>query len=281
LNRFQLDIQSSLLHQLTFDESELKLIDAVTDAARTLQLETYIVGGYVRDKILGRFVKDIDFVCVGDGIMLAEMVASLLPGQPKVSVFQHFGTAHIRQADTDLEFVGARKESYASHSRKPAVEPGSLTDDQLRRDFTINALAISLQAHNYGMLIDPFNGLQDLENGVIRTPLEPDITFSDDPLRMMRAIRFASQLHFQIDEHTFQAIQQEKERIHIISHERISDELNKIILSEIPSEGFLLLFQSGLLAIIFPEFQALHGVDNQEDKHIKTTSTIRWRCWTT
>jgi tRNA nucleotidyltransferase/poly(A) polymerase len=238
----------------------------IADAAEELRYETYAVGGYVRDQLLERDCKDIDFVCVGSGIELAEKAAQKIDPKLHVTVFKNFGTAHFRWHDLDLEFVGARKESYQRDSRKPIVEEGTLQDDQNRRDFTINALAISLNKENYGTLIDPFNGVQDLENKLIRTPLDPDITFSDDPLRMMRAIRFASQLNFTIVPETFESIKKNAERIKIISQERITDELNKIILSRVPSIGFKLLEESGLLKIIFPEMVKLKGVEEVEGK---------------
>jgi poly(A) polymerase len=238
----------------------------ISDAAYELHFETYAVGGYVRDQLLERECKDIDFVCVGSGIALAESAAQKIDPKLHVTVFKNFGTAHFRWQDLDLEFVGARKESYQRDSRKPIVEEGTLQDDQNRRDFTINALAISLNKENYGALIDPFNGIQDLENKLIRTPLNPDITFSDDPLRMMRAIRFASQLNFTIVRETFESIKKNAERIKIISQERITDELNKIILSRVPSVGFKLLEESGLLKIIFPEMVKLKGVEEVEGK---------------
>jgi poly(A) polymerase len=264
LNAFGLHLNHSLLSQLAVDEADLQLLKLVAQTAQTLQMETYVVGGYVRDLILQRYVMDIDFVCVGDGVALAEAVAKELPGDASVAVFRNFGTAHIRHHGMDLEFVGARKESYTFDSRKPTVAPGSIAEDQLRRDFTINALALSLNASDYGELVDPFDGLTDLADGIIRTPRDPRSTFSDDPLRMMRAIRFASQLGFQIETATYDAIRLERERIRIISRERITDELNKIILSPVPSIGFHMLFDTGLLEIIFPEFYALYGVDNVE-----------------
>ncbi len=233
-----------------------KTISQVADAAN---LKTFVVGGYVRDILLKRPSKDIDFVCLGSGIELAQQVAYAL--QTQVHVYKNFGTAQIPLQDLDLEFVGARKESYRSESRKPIVEDGSLEDDQKRRDFTINAMAISLNKESYGELIDPFNGVGDLKGKTIKTPLEPAITFSDDPLRMMRAIRFASQLNFDIEADTYQAIVDQKERLKIVSQERVTDELNKIILSAIPSYGFKLLFQSGLLNMFFPEMVLLHGVE--------------------
>jgi poly(A) polymerase len=237
----------------------------VSASARKLGVDAYVVGGYVRDLILHRPGKDVDFVCVGSGIELAQQVAQELGGLP-VTVFKNFGTAMIRQQDFELEFVGARKESYRQDSRKPVVEDGLLDDDQRRRDFTINALAIGLNKSDYGELIDPFDGVGDLKRKMVRTPLDPAITFSDDPLRMMRAIRFASQLNFDIEADTFQAITQQAERLKIVSMERIVDELNKIILSPLPSYGFKLLFHSGLLKQFFPEMVALHGVEYVDNK---------------
>ncbi len=242
------------------------VIKAIAEAAGTLKLEAYIIGGYVRDLILKRPSKDIDIVCVGSGIALANATAEHLGWAGKVTVFKNFGTAMLRCKDMDIEFVGARRESYQRHSRKPIVEDGSLEDDQNRRDFTINALAISLNPADFGAVLDPFDGLTDLKKKRIKTPLEPEITFSDDPLRMMRGIRFSSQLNFDIDPDTFQAIIANKERIKIVSGERIVDELNKIILSPKPSYGFQLLFHSGLLEIIFPEMIALHGVEKINGK---------------
>lgn len=238
-----------------------KIFETIAAAARQTSLVTYVVGGYVRDKLLKRQEpKDIDFVAVGSGIELAKKVAELL-GKTKISIFKNFGTAHIRYKDLDLEFVGARKESYQRDSRKPIVEDGTLEDDQKRRDFTINALAVSLNADDYGTLIDPFGGLDDLEKGIIRTPLDPIITYSDDPLRMMRAIRFACQLNFQIEEKSLEAIQTTKDRITIISKERVSDELNKIMLSPKPSIGLRLFYETGLMEYFLPEVVALKGVE--------------------
>ncbi len=240
-----------------------KIFQIIKEIAGEDNLQVFVIGGYVRDLIMKRPSKDIDFVVVGNGIELAKKVTSKLKGKPKVSVFKRFGTAMFKYNDFEYEFVGARKESYTPDSRKPAVEEGTIKDDQNRRDLTINALAISLHPNNFGELIDPFNGLQDIENKLIRTPLEPNITFSDDPLRMMRAIRFACQLNFEIYPSTLQAIKENRERINIISKERITDELNKIILSEKPSKGFKLLDKVGLLEIIFPEFIALKGVETR------------------
>lgn len=235
-----------------------------------ISLESYVIGGFVRDYLLKRKLpKDIDIVSIGSGISLAEKVAERLPNNPKISVFKNFGTAMIKAEGLDIEFVGARKESYESNSRKPYVESGSLQDDQNRRDFTINAMALSLSKENFGDLIDPFGGIQDLENQIIRTPLDPDITYSDDPLRMMRAIRFATQLNFTIEEKSLQAITKNKERLKIISNERIVDELHKILASEKPSVGLKLLFETGLLHYILPELIDLQGVQEQEGQRHK------------
>ncbi len=245
-----------------------EVILKVKKAATALNLETYLIGGYVRDIFLKRPSKDIDFVCVGSGIKLAKEVNKSFPTS-KLSVFKSFGTAMLNTAEADLEFVGARKESYRSNSRKPIVEDGTIEEDQLRRDFTINALAISINEQTFGQLIDPFNGLLDLKKKSIKTPLDANITFSDDPLRMMRAIRFASQLEFDIEPNTFDAIGANLDRVSIVSQERITDELNKIILSPKPSYGFKLLFISGLLGKVFPEMVELHGVDKKEGKSHK------------
>ncbi len=247
------------------DLNKIPVFKTVASVAARLGYETYAVGGYVRDLLLRRPCKDIDFVCVGGGIHLAEAVAKELGNAP-VSTFKNFGTAMVKYQDFDLEFVGARKESYRSDSRKPIVEDGSLDDDQKRRDFTINAMAISLNANNYGELVDPFGGVAHLSQKIIQTPLSPEITFSDDPLRMLRAIRFASQLNFDIEADTFEAIAKNASRLKIISMERITEELNKIILSPVPSYGFKLLFQSGLLKEFFPEMIALHGVEYVDNK---------------
>lgn len=252
------DMSFSLLKEL--NHPVFKIVSEVAAADHT---DVYVIGGYVRDLILHRPSKDIDIMAVGDGIELAGKVAQKL-GSTKVQVFKNFGTAMIRYKDLDIEFVGARKESYVRESRKPEVETGTLEDDQKRRDFTINALAISLNSDNYGQLIDPFGGLQDMENGIIRTPMDPDITFSDDPLRMMRAVRFASQLKFHISEETFESITRNRHRMEIVSNERIADELNKIILSPKPSIGFRLLDDTGLLEIVFPELFALKGVEERK-----------------
>jgi poly(A) polymerase len=242
-------------------EKELFVFQKVAQAAEDLQAPCYLIGGFVRDRLIGRPTKDADIVCVGDGIQLAHKVAASLQPRPSVSFFKNFGTAQIKWEDLEIEFVGARKESYRSESRNPDVEPGTIEDDQLRRDFTINAMAISLNSEDYGVLIDPFDGRQDLEKKLIRTPLDPLRTFSDDPLRMMRAIRFATQLNFTIDAGTLQAIEEDAPRITIVSQERITDELNKIILSERPSIGFDLLYRTGLLKIIFPQMVDLAGAE--------------------
>ena len=234
------------------------MLQRVSDAARSLNMDCFLVGGFVRDKLLGRETKDADIVCMGDGIELAHVVAQQLQPVPPVSFFRNFGTAHIPYGDIDLEFVGARKESYRSDSRNPSVEPGTMEDDQRRRDFTINALAINL-TEPFGTLVDPFNGVEDLKAGIIRTPLEPGQTFSDEPLRMMRAIRFATQLGFTIEPVTWQGIIDHAHRISIVSQERITDELNKIIRAQKPSIGFDLLYQSGLLKRIFPQMVDLAG----------------------
>lgn len=246
--------------------SKEPIFEVIAQSATELGLEAYVIGGYVRDLILNRPNKDIDVVCLGSGIGLAERVASKLGDHVYVNYFKNFGTAQIKLNDLEVEFVGARKESYSVDSRKPAVENGSLEDDQNRRDFTINALGISLSVKDFGQLIDPFDGVEDIRKKIIRTPLNPEITFSDDPLRMMRAIRFASQLGFDIEGSTFDAISAMKDRISIVSQERITDELNKIVLSQTPSYGFKLLYYTGLLQLIFPEFCELQGVETQDGK---------------
>ena len=240
------------------------VFEVLTESADALQLESYLIGGFVRDLILRRPSKDIDVVCVGSGIELAQEVASRLGEKSQFAFFKNYGTAQVKYRDVEIEFVGARKESYTRDSRNPVVENGTLQDDLNRRDFTINSMAICMNRERFGELIDPFNGLEDLDNCVIQTPLDPDITFSDDPLRMLRAIRFATQLGFFIAVDTFEAIERNKERIAIISEERIVDELNKIILSPRPSAGFELLEQTGLLAIILPELVALKGIETRE-----------------
>lgn len=238
----------------------------ITKASRALNYESYVIGGYVRDILLNRPSNDIDVVTVGSGIALAKKTASLISDKKEVKYYGRFGTAMIRLKDKEIEFVGARRESYEPTSRKPMVEDGTLEDDQNRRDFTINALAISLNEDTFGELIDPFNGIQDLEDKIIRTPLDPDVTYSDDPLRMMRAIRFATQLHFTIEKESFDSIKRNAERIKIISMERVNEELNKILLSSKPSIGFKLLDASGLLKIIFPQLAALKGVEVQNGR---------------
>lgn len=246
------------------------IFKTIAECADRLQVEAYVIGGFVRDIFLQRPSKDIDVVTVGKGIELAEMVYRALgEDQAHLSVFRNFGTAQVKTADLEIEFVGARKESYDRHSRKPIVENGSLEDDQNRRDFTMNALAIGLSGNNFGKLIDPFDGLKDMERRLIRTPLDPEITYSDDPLRMMRAIRFATQLGFTIEAASLEAITKTRERISIISKERIADELNKIILSPVPSIGFKLLSDTGLLPLIFPEMMKLHGVETVNGKSHK------------
>lgn len=243
----------------------LPIFKTITQATEALGLETYVIGGYVRDYILKRGdAKDIDVVTVGSGIELAQKVASLLPNKPKVQVFKTYGTAMLRSGNIEVEFVGARKESYTEDSRNPQVENGTLQDDQNRRDFTINALALSLNDATFGKLLDPFQGTVDLDNKSIRTPLDPDITYSDDPLRMMRAIRFATQLDFTIEKASFEAISRNAHRIKIITNERIVDELHKIIKSPTPSKGFLLLEKTGLLPYFLPELIALKGIDEIE-----------------
>ena len=242
-----------------------KIFEVISQASQELHIESYVIGGFVRDLILERdFKKDIDIVTVGSGIELALKVSELLPKKPKVQVFKTYGTAMLRFEDTEIEFVGARKESYNLESRNPIVENGTLEDDQNRRDFTINALALSLNKDDFGTLSDPFNGLEDMKNKIIKTPLDPDITFSDDPLRMLRGIRFANQLGFEIEENSFQSITKNAKRINIISGERIVDELNKILSTEKPSIGFLLLYKTGLLDIILPELTALNQVEEIE-----------------
>lgn len=245
---------------------ELNLLQQIAAAAKALGTPAYLIGGFVRDKIIGRPTKDADIVCIGDGIALAHEVAKVLKPRPTVAFFKNFGTAQIKVGGFEVEFVGARKESYRSDSRKPEVEPGTLEDDQNRRDFTINALAISLNEEDFGTLLDPFDGQADIVSKTIRTPLDPDITFSDDPLRMMRAIRFATQLGFTILPETFDAIERNAERLRIISEERITDELMKIMRTQKPSIGFDLLFRTGLLQQFFPQMVALAGTEMREGK---------------
>lgn len=237
------------------------IFKVIAKASKELGYRSYVIGGYVRDILLRRQSNDIDVVTVGSGITLAKKVASLLPGHKDAKYYGAFGTAMIHYNGMEVEFVGARRESYDRNSRKPVVEDGTLEDDQNRRDFTINAMAISLNENDFGTFVDPFNGIADLEDLNIRTPLDPDITYSDDPLRMMRAIRFATQLHFYIDPTSFESIQRNAERIKIVSMERITEELNKIILSDRPSTGFLLLDECGLLKLIFPQLTQLKGVE--------------------
>jgi putative nucleotidyltransferase with HDIG domain len=246
------------------------IFEIISTSASQLNLESYVIGGFVRDFLLQRGnAKDIDIVAIGSGIELAQKVANNLPNTPKVQVFKTYGTAMLRYNDVEVEFVGARKESYAEDSRNPIVENGTLEDDQNRRDFTINALALSLSKHNFGAILDPFNGIQDLKDGIIRTPLNPDITYSDDPLRMMRAIRFATQLNFKIEDKSLKAITKNANRIKIITNERIVVELHKILESNIPSTGFLLLEKTGLLQHILPELTALKGIDEIEGQRHK------------
>ncbi len=242
----------------------------ITEASELLKLESYVIGGFVRDFLLQRkkSAKDIDIVAVGSGIKLAQKVAELLPNKPKVQIFKTYGTAMLRFEDVEIEFVGARKESYTSNSRNPEVEAGTLEEDQNRRDFTINALAISLNKSTYGAMLDPFGGIEDLKRGIIKTPLDPNVTYSDDPLRMMRAIRFATQLDFKIEQNSLDAIAKNAHRIDIITRERIVDELHKILLSTKPSKGFVLLEKTGLLKRFLPELVALKGIDEvQGQKH--------------
>lgn len=246
------------------------IFKVISRATEELELESFVIGGFVRDHILRRGEpKDIDIVAVGSGIQLARKVSELLPGKPKVQVFKNYGTAMLRAYDMEIEFVGARKESYRSDSRKPLVEDGSLEDDQNRRDFTINALALKLNDQGYGDLLDPFQGIDDLRKKIIRTPLDPDITYSDDPLRMLRAIRFATQLDFRIEKTSLEAITRNSDRIRIISKERITDELHKIILAAQPSKGFALLHKTSLLKLILPELTALEGIDEIEGQRHK------------
>jgi len=247
-----------------------KIFNIISQSAAELKVECYVIGGFVRDYLLEReTAKDIDIVAVGNGIELAKQVSRNLPNNPKVQIFKTYGTAMLKFDEIEIEFVGARKESYSENSRNPVVENGTLKDDQNRRDFTINALALSLNKENFGQLLDPFTGLSDLDKGIIRTPLNPNITYSDDPLRMMRAIRFATQLNFKIEENSLKAITNNKDRIKIITKERIVVELNKILESKTPSIGFLLLEKTGLLDFILPELTALKGIDEIEGQRHK------------
>lgn len=243
---------------------ERQIFKTISETAAELGFPTYVIGGYVRDRMLSRPSKDMDIVCIGSGIQLAEAVAAKMHPMPKVVVFQRFGTAMFRCKDIEIEFVGARRESYRTDTRKPSVEEGSLEDDQNRRDFTINALAVSLNEENFGEMIDPFNGIKDLEGKVIQTPLEAGKTFSDDPLRMLRAVRFATQLGFKIENNTLKALSTYKDRIKIISKERIISELEKIMKTPTPSVGLKILFETGLLKLIFPEMDALKGAETRE-----------------
>ena len=253
---------------MVFDiqKHERKLFRLIQQTSEELNFPVYVVGGYVRDRLLGRASKDMDIVCLGSGIELARKLAEKLRPIPRVAFYSRFGTAMLKHKDLEIEFVGARKESYRHDSRKPVVEEGSLEDDQNRRDFTINALAVSLNEQNFGEIIDPFGGLHHLEEKLIKTPLEPGRTFSDDPLRMMRCLRFATQLGFHIDEDTYKALSRYKNRLNIVSMERITGELNKIMLTDKPSIGFKLLYNTGLLEIFFPEMVALQGVEIRNGK---------------
>lgn len=251
--------------QIQFTNREQELLQLIAKCADIINVKAFAVGGFVRDKILNRPCKDIDVVCLGSGIELAKKVAENITPKPYVSYFKNFGTAQIKLHDIEIEFVGARKESYRRESRKPIVEDGTLEDDQNRRDFTINTLAIHLTNEKFGEIIDPFNGIEDLKNEILRTPLNPEITFDDDPLRMLRAVRFASQLNFKIEENTYKVIEPLAQRLKIISQERITDELNKIILSPKPSVGFKLLFNTKLLHQFFPEMVKLQGVSVQDN----------------
>ena len=251
--------------EITYTPEELVVFHKISEAASALKTPAYIIGGFVRDKILNRPTKDADIVCIGDGIELAKKASEKFSPKPPVNFFKNFGTAHIKitlnNSPFDIEFVGARKESYNHNSRKPDVLPGTIDEDRMRRDFTINTLAISLNKNDFGKLIDPLNGLADIENKIIKTPLPPDQTFIDDPLRMMRAIRFATQLGFSIFTETFESIKNNAQRISIVSRERIIDEINKIVMTDKPSVGFILLYKSGLLKIIFPQMVALAGAE--------------------
>ena len=262
-----------LSHEDILQQLDHPFFRLISDTAEELALECYVIGGWVRDLYLERPSSDIDIVVVDPtqqtkrpGIAIAEALRHKLGKKAHIAIYRSFGTAQLKHKDIEIEFVGARRESYDHNSRKPITEDGTLTEDQDRRDFTINAMALQLNRDRFGTLIDPFDGQLDLEDRIIATPLDPDITFSDDPLRMMRCIRFATQLNFQIEDETFNAIERNKERIKIISFERISDELNKIILSPIPSKGFIDLERCGLLSLIFPEMAQLQGVETRNGK---------------
>ena len=257
--------------EIKFSPAEAEIFNKISEAANEMGIKAYVIGGFVRDKILGKPDKDIDVVCLGDGIGLAAKTAEKFSPKPSVSFFKNFGTAQIKiklpdEGQFEVEFVGARKESYQHHSRKPDVIPGTFEEDRMRRDFTINTLAISLDKEDFGKLIDPLNGLEDIHQKVIKTPLPPDQTFIDDPLRMMRAIRFAAQLNFEIHPETFESIKRNAQRIKIVSGERIIDEVNKIVMTEKPSIGFLLLYKSGLLKMFFPQMVALAGAEYIDGK---------------
>ncbi|MEY4278120.1 MAG: hypothetical protein RL377_124 [Bacteroidota bacterium] len=279
--------------QIQLNPRETELLKAVAEAAAKIGVPAFAVGGFVRDKILNRPTKDIDVVCIGDGMVLAQAFSKLFHPTPPVSLFKTFGTAQVKFDDIEIEFVGARKESYARHSRKPEVSPGTIEDDQNRRDFTVNALAIELDVNHFGHIIDPFGGLDDLQNKILKTPLAPAQTFDDDPLRMMRAIRFASQLDFDITPETFKGIQQIADRIKIVSQERITDELQKIMMTKTPSKGWYLLKEAGLLQYIFPILLQLEGAETMDGighkdnfshtlqvlDNVAATSTDIWLRW--
>jgi poly(A) polymerase len=269
MKKLKLLENNSMQQQFYKEALHASIFNYISKASQLLNIKSYVIGGFVRDYLMERGdAKDVDVVAVGSGIELAEKVAELLPTRPKVQVFKTYGTAMLRYKDIEIEFVGARKESYSEESRNPEVEEGTLQDDQNRRDFTINALALSLNKEDFGLLLDPFNGVEDLNSKIIRTPLEPNVTYSDDPLRMMRAIRFASQLHFTIENNSLEAISKNADRLKIITKERIVDELNKMMLSVKPSVGFLLLESTQLLPLILPELIALKGVEEVEgQKH--------------